>query len=1019
MAEEKEKLKIYTDYITEKTKRRKGDKIDKAKFIVLHSVQKSSEHTAKEVIQDYQKSSQKEYFGVHTVIDDQGVYECIPASTDAAEKVYQVDEKIKIDEKKFGASANDVALAVQLCYLKDKDKMKKAVENAVQYIAYLCYKYKLNPNSALTSHKILSNNKKINDPDEALKSIGLSYADYIKKIKEAYKKGEKDGTFEDTNVEVKDVTGVDENSDSEDGLDSENSGFKISTDKCEGDKTLVIIEKKPLRHTMAQPLYPDLLPKYSKTLTEKEQEEIEKHIEDTTDDNGIVDDKYVAGQSVFYSFQELAEKGVDVARVFFTYDDYKKRESTFDTYKYRYNSKLTNVGKPANNNDPYPIDEKIEELEQHIPFMKIHKLMFCDPSHHIVDLAQIIMDFSDKAEKRIVQLENILATVMRQVYRLGARVPINCVYYGGQSEYRKYAAIRCMHHDRGADGQLMTLDQCLNCTRYEPVMGKTYDITDATGNNLDMTNDVNQMAYQTMDDQLVNTLSERMTDSASKKLLSTKNLTKRDKSEKDFKDMWSKGFIMDWDFVDVEKQKPNVYYEDGSTTKTLDSNYKNIQDQNDPTGAGFTGIQSTPSVSGQFDGGSGGSGTGDLGDLSGFDGGQASEMIKMNDEVFDKATGELATFVKEAKSYVNQNYKRVLSNMKKYQYKEHILSYAKKTKIDPLIILGIIGTESGGDPSSGNPNYVGLMGTRRDSTNMSGSGASRAPGHIKIGTSTYSGKRTYFKNKYGAVNDMVNVVAYNAGEGAADSGFSKSGFSKLTFDKVWQGAANHYGPGKRKEIGEYYPKVHYFYKKFSAVTDLGGSESSSVEESITSLKDGEKLKVQMPFKDSDMKDKTIKLTSPYGIRDRVGTTLTWVDAKGKEHKAGAGLEFHRGVDLAEPSGEIAIYAAIDGKVEHSGPYSSGGNAVIITGAHGIKVLCMHMKNGSLKVKKGDKVKAGDRIGTMGNTGGSYGVHLHFELQRQMKSGKWTNYNPANVFSFLKKENKNKSLKDVIKFSKGK
>lgn len=82
----------------------------------------------------------------------------------------------------------------------------------------------------------------------------------------------------------------------------------------------------------------------------------------------------------------------------------------------------------------------------------------------------------DAAEKRIVRLENNMATLMRYLYRLGSRVFINCQYYGGQTTFQKYKCIRCMKDDRCNDGQLMQLDQCLCCTRYEPIFGQVYEI---------------------------------------------------------------------------------------------------------------------------------------------------------------------------------------------------------------------------------------------------------------------------------------------------------------------------------------------------------------------------------------------------------------------------------------------------------------------------------------------------------------------------------------------------------------
>lgn len=60
--------------------------------------------------------------------------------------------------------------------------------------------------------------------------------------------------------------------------------------------------------------------------------------------------------------------------------------------------------------------------------------------------------------------------------------------------------------------------------------------------------------------------------------------------------------------------------------------------------------------------------------------------------------------------------------------------------------------------------------------------------------------------------------------------------------------------------------------------------------------------------------------------------------------------------------------------------NSYGNYVKIKHANGYYTLYAHLKYGSVKVKKGDKVKKGQVIGYMGATGHSTGVHLHFEVR---------------------------------------
>ena len=89
---------------------------------------------------------------------------------------------------------------------------------------------------------------------------------------------------------------------------------------------------------------------------------------------------------------------------------------------------------------------------------------------------------------------------------------------------------------------------------------------------------------------------------------------------------------------------------------------------------------------------------------------------------------------------------------------------------------------------------------------------------------------------------------------------------------------------------------------------------------------------------------------------------------------------HTGVDLAARIG-TPIYATADGVVTESGrnAKSRGGYGVVcvIKHGYGYQTLYAHMKD--TKVKVGQKVKRGELIGWVGNTGLSSGSHLHYEV----------------------------------------
>lgn len=61
------------------------------------------------------------------------------------------------------------------------------------------------------------------------------------------------------------------------------------------------------------------------------------------------------------------------------------------------------------------------------------------------------------------------------------------------------------------------------------------------------------------------------------------------------------------------------------------------------------------------------------------------------------------------------------------------------------------------------------------------------------------------------------------------------------------------------------------------------------------------------------------------------------------------------------------------------PRAVAGNFVMIRHASGYVAFLCHMRAGSLRVKTGDAVRAGARIGEVGNSGNSFAPHLHFNL----------------------------------------
>lgn len=89
-------------------------------------------------------------------------------------------------------------------------------------------------------------------------------------------------------------------------------------------------------------------------------------------------------------------------------------------------------------------------------------------------------------------------------------------------------------------------------------------------------------------------------------------------------------------------------------------------------------------------------------------------------------------------------------------------------------------------------------------------------------------------------------------------------------------------------------------------------------------------------------------------------------------------KLHGGTDFG---GGGAIVASKSGTVVFAGYDSGWGYYVKIDHGNGMQTLYAHMVSGSLLVSPGQQVSQGQQIGTMGTTGSSTGVHLHFEMYK--------------------------------------
>lgn len=110
------------------------------------------------------------------------------------------------------------------------------------------------------------------------------------------------------------------------------------------------------------------------------------------------------------------------------------------------------------------------------------------------------------------------------------------------------------------------------------------------------------------------------------------------------------------------------------------------------------------------------------------------------------------------------------------------------------------------------------------------------------------------------------------------------------------------------------------------------------------------------------------------------------------------LELHSGLDLAAPIG-TPVLSPTAGVVTFAGPVEADrrsdwwrmGRMVVVR--HGDQFVTLYGHCEELLVRAGQRVAAGDRLATVGETGWTTAPHLHYEIRRRRPSGEWEAVDP--------------------------
>lgn len=140
-------------------------------------------------------------------------------------------------------------------------------------------------------------------------------------------------------------------------------------------------------------------------------------------------------------------------------------------------------------------------------------------------------------------------------------------------------------------------------------------------------------------------------------------------------------------------------------------------------------------------------------------------------------------------------------------------------------------------------------------------------------------------------------------------------------------------------------------------------QSKSLDDIVKMAENKEEMLASIPAIQPVKKEELTRMASGYGMR---------------MHPILKIRKMHEGMDFKAKSG-TPIYATGNGTVIRADRSSTFGNVVYIEHGYGYKTVYAHMKK--IATRKGKKVKRGDIIGYVGNTGRSVSPHLHYEVHK--------------------------------------
>ena len=209
-----------------------------------------------------------------------------------------------------------------------------------------------------------------------------------------------------------------------------------------------------------------------------------------------------------------------------------------------------------------------------------------------------------------------------------------------------------------------------------------------------------------------------------------------------------------------------------------------------------------------------------------------------------------------------------------------------------------------------------------------------------------------------------------------------------TIRKAGFGGANRY---KKLEGFDNSELIKETSQRMDQITKEIYVQSRSFDEIVDMAEDKTKLLAAIPAIQPVANKDLKRMASGFGLR---------VDPFTKARK------MHNGMDFSAQTG-TPVYATGDGKVIRADNRASGfGNHIRIDHGYGYTTVYAHLND--YNVRKGQKVKRGEIIGFVGNTGRSRGPHLHYEV--------WLNKEKLNPVNFYYGELSPEEFSTIIQMS---